>query len=70
VFSSLSTRVRILTNQKKTMNDMIATTEDDIAMMMAMGMATKVDEAYWALEECGGDVDRAIALLTARSDRQ
>jgi hypothetical protein len=45
------------------MNDTFATTEDCIAMLMAMGVAASAEEACWALGECGGNIDSAIALL-------
>jgi hypothetical protein len=39
-----------------------ATYEDKLAMIMAMGDAT-IEEASRALEECGGNIDCALALV-------
>jgi len=45
------------------MNDTIATLDDKIAMIMAVGVAKNEEEASWALSESGGDIEQAIALL-------
>jgi hypothetical protein len=48
--------------KKTTLKETEATYEDKLAMIMAVGDAT-IEEASRALEECGGDIDRALALV-------
>jgi hypothetical protein len=48
--------------KKTTFTETEATYEDKLAMIMAVGDAT-TDEASRALEECGGNIDRALALV-------
>jgi hypothetical protein len=48
--------------KKTTFKETEATYEDKLAMIMAVGDAT-IEEASRALEECGGDIDRALALV-------
>lgn len=45
------------------MEDAVADIDAKIAMIMATGVTTNVEEASLALKDCGGDVDRAMALL-------
>jgi N-acetylmuramic acid 6-phosphate (MurNAc-6-P) etherase len=47
--------------KKTTLRETEATYEDKLAMIMAVGDAT-IEEASRALEECGGNIDRALAL--------
>jgi hypothetical protein len=48
--------------KKTTFKETEATYEDKLAMIMAVGDAT-IEEASRALEECGGNIDRALALV-------
>jgi hypothetical protein len=48
--------------KKTTFKETEATCEDKVAMIMAVGDAT-IEEALRALEECGGNIDRALALV-------
>jgi hypothetical protein len=48
--------------KKTTFKETEATYEDKLAMIMAVGDAT-IEEALRALEECGGNIDRALALV-------
>jgi hypothetical protein len=48
--------------KKTTFRETEATYEDKLAMIMAVGDAT-IEEASRALEECGGNIDRALALV-------
>jgi Leucine-rich repeat (LRR) protein len=48
--------------KKTTLKETEATYDDKLAMIMAVGDAT-MEEASRTLAECGGDIDRALALL-------
>jgi hypothetical protein len=48
--------------KKTTFKETEATYQDKLAMIMAVGDAT-IEEASRALEECGGNVDRALVLV-------
>jgi hypothetical protein len=48
--------------KKTTFKETEATYEDKLAMIMAVGDAT-IEEASRALEECGGNIDRALTLV-------
>jgi hypothetical protein len=48
--------------KKTTLRETEATYEDKLAMIMAVGDAT-IEEASRALEECRGNIDRALTLV-------
>jgi NACalpha-BTF3-like transcription factor len=48
--------------KKTTFKETEATYKDKLAMIMAVGDAT-IEEASRALAECGGNIDRALALV-------
>ncbi len=50
------------TMKKTTFEDTVASYDDKIAMIMAVGDAV-IEDASWALAECDGDIDRALELL-------